>query len=526
MVKNIFLTGATGYIGKHLLAGLLNKGYRVHTLVRKKEGKLKERLHQLLQPFTQLTSSQIKEQLFVYEGDISLPRFGLKQNHLDYLKNNIDHFIHSAGMTCFDDIYANELHQNNFLSVCHAYELHQYLKSKAFHHISTAFVAGNHSGPFTSKDLDIGQSFKNAYEKSKFKAELFLKEKTKKATEPIIIYRPSIVIGGTVIGETQSATTLYTFLKALHFIKRCCLHDLKKTQKLHSQYEIQLTDNKVHIPLRVVMNPAISLNLIPIQTLAHVVLNQIEQKEIKSKTISVIASKEFKLSAIRDAFCRVLNLSGVALTSKEELANKIRSPLEQRFKRATKAYEAYLFSSPSLTLLNQEQSILRPFEQKTNLDTIALSYLNELNFFKQNKKRFSLHSSALDSLNINDSKKYLHHFANQDFGTSLLKRADFIQSKVLFRIKGDSTTEELLEFNLGHLKKLEIKNETSFDFGYEIEESVFQEMVHGKLNPREAFFQGKLKILGDQSQGLKLGFIFSEYFKQLDDRLIEELVEE
>ena len=43
-------------------------------------------------------------------------------------------------------------------------------------HISTAYVAGEHSGCFSEDDLDVGQSFRNGYERSKFEAERLVAE--------------------------------------------------------------------------------------------------------------------------------------------------------------------------------------------------------------------------------------------------------------------------------------------------------------------------------------------------------------
>ena len=40
-----------------------------------------------------------------------------------------------------------------------------------FGYVSTAYVAGTHEGEFTEDDLDVGQGFRNSYERSKFEAE-------------------------------------------------------------------------------------------------------------------------------------------------------------------------------------------------------------------------------------------------------------------------------------------------------------------------------------------------------------------
>ena len=59
-------------------------------------------------------------------------------------------------------------------------------------HVSTAYVSGRHAGEFGERDLDVGQEFRNSYERSKNEAEQLLGEA---ADLPLVIARPSIVVG-------------------------------------------------------------------------------------------------------------------------------------------------------------------------------------------------------------------------------------------------------------------------------------------------------------------------------------------
>jgi thioester reductase-like protein len=46
-----------------------------------------------------------------------------------------------------------------------------------FTHVSTAYVAGDHRGTFAEHELNIGQDFRNAYERSKFEAESLVRDR-------------------------------------------------------------------------------------------------------------------------------------------------------------------------------------------------------------------------------------------------------------------------------------------------------------------------------------------------------------
>lgn len=83
---------------------------------------------------------------------------------------------------------------------------------RRFCHISTAYVAGDHSGCFSEDDLEVGQRFRNAYEQSKFEAERLVGRWRSRL--PIAVLRPSIVVGERGSGWTTSFNVIYWPLRA------------------------------------------------------------------------------------------------------------------------------------------------------------------------------------------------------------------------------------------------------------------------------------------------------------------------
>jgi len=81
---------------------------------------------------------------------------------------------------------------------------------RRFHYMSTCYVSGRHAGIFREDDLDVGQSFNNFYEETKFLAEVEVRKRT---ALPYIIYRPSVVVGDSTTGETQKFDGPYFFLQ-------------------------------------------------------------------------------------------------------------------------------------------------------------------------------------------------------------------------------------------------------------------------------------------------------------------------
>ena len=78
-------------------------------------------------------------------------------------------------------------------------------------HVSTAYVAGRHAGRFAEADLHLGQTFRNTYEQTKFEAEALARA----SGLPLVVVRPSIVVGESATGWTSSFNVLYPPLRAL-----------------------------------------------------------------------------------------------------------------------------------------------------------------------------------------------------------------------------------------------------------------------------------------------------------------------
>ncbi|MBA3397748.1 MAG: dephospho-CoA kinase [Deltaproteobacteria bacterium] len=66
-------------------------------------------------------------------------------------------------------------------------------------HWSTAMVSGDRKGTFYEEDLEVGQKFHNAYERTKFEAEKLVRAAMRQL--PITVLRPGIIVGDTTTGE-------------------------------------------------------------------------------------------------------------------------------------------------------------------------------------------------------------------------------------------------------------------------------------------------------------------------------------
>ena len=91
-----------------------------------------------------------------------------------------------------------------------AYEMK---RLRRLNHFSTAFVSGDRTGVIMEEELDCGQSFRNAFEETKFEAEVLMRKAASQV--PISVYRPSIVVGDSSNGEIDKMAGPYHLMNAI-----------------------------------------------------------------------------------------------------------------------------------------------------------------------------------------------------------------------------------------------------------------------------------------------------------------------
>jgi thioester reductase-like protein len=192
-----FVTGATGFIGRHLVERLLERDGDIHVLVR--EGST-DKLEKLLDRWGR------PERVKPVFGDLSEAQLGIDDAARAQLQG-VDHFFHLAAVY---DITADET-TNALLNVGgtqNAVDLANALGAKRFHHMSSIAVAGSYDGHFTEDDFDEGQAFPSPYHRTKFESEKLVRERVQ---VPWRVYRPSLVVGNSKTGEMDKVDGPYYF---------------------------------------------------------------------------------------------------------------------------------------------------------------------------------------------------------------------------------------------------------------------------------------------------------------------------
>ena len=214
---SVLLTGATGFVGMELLARYLERTDRsVVTIIRAQDDDgARRRLDAVLANLFGYRAGRYGGRVTAVAGDLTAPRLGMSPARWERLAAQSTTIVHGAASVSFG-LPLDEARRINVDGTRRMLELaargHSLGVLERYAHISTAYVAGTHAGRFYERDLDLGQSFHNSYEQSKFEAEQLVRSWQ---DLPFTILRPSIVVGDRNSGWTAAFNVLYWPLRAL-----------------------------------------------------------------------------------------------------------------------------------------------------------------------------------------------------------------------------------------------------------------------------------------------------------------------
>jgi NAD(P)-dependent dehydrogenase (short-subunit alcohol dehydrogenase family) len=206
---NYFVTGATGFIGRNLVARLLQREGTIYALVRAgSRGRLEE-----LRTGWGADGARVVP----VAGDLSQPSLGVSEEDLVAMRGEVDHFFHLAAIY---DITAGAEAQEiaNVEGTRHAVELAGAIEAGCFHQVSSIAAAGLYRGEWREDMFDEAERLDtNPYFRTKHESERLVREE---CPRPWRVYRPGIVVGDSRTGEIDKIDGPYYFFKTLQRLRR------------------------------------------------------------------------------------------------------------------------------------------------------------------------------------------------------------------------------------------------------------------------------------------------------------------
>ncbi|MEZ6135098.1 MAG: SDR family oxidoreductase [Pirellulaceae bacterium] len=211
LIEPIYLlTGASGLVGRYLLAGLLQRGCQVAALIRSSpRGSAAQRCEEALGSFER---SLLLPRPRVIESNLHSPKLGISPVDLQWLRSRPVCVIHCAASIRFvRDPSSEEPYRTNvdgtqqLLAVCRE------LQVVHFHHVSTAYVGSRAATPrIMEAPVDQESLAGNDYELSKIRAECLVRQCS--WLPGWTIHRPSIVVGDS---QSSFSSTFHGFYAPL-----------------------------------------------------------------------------------------------------------------------------------------------------------------------------------------------------------------------------------------------------------------------------------------------------------------------
>lgn len=203
-----FVTGATGFIGRNLIARLLEREGTIYVLVRPRSW---EKLDALIESW-----GPAGERVVPVPGDLSESNLGVDEKIIAELRGKIDHFFHLAAVYSLS-APAEAQDIANILGTDHAIEFAEAVEAGVFHHCSSIAAAGLYHGVFREDMFEEASGLEHAYFRTKHESEGLVRQKCRR---PWRIYRPAIVVGHSETGIIDKIDGPYYFFKLIQKMRK------------------------------------------------------------------------------------------------------------------------------------------------------------------------------------------------------------------------------------------------------------------------------------------------------------------
>ena len=202
-----FVTGGTGFIGRHLVVELAGRGEPIWVLVRPGSRAKFDRL---------VRDCGLGGKLLVpVNGNLTEPLLGVSAPERGAMSGHIDHFFHLGALYDLSAADA-DLTDANVLGTRHALDLAHEIQAARFHLLSSIAVAGRYRGTFTERMFDEAEGLDLPYFRTKHESEALVRSSCR---VPWRIYRPGMVIGHSRTGIMDKIDGPYYLFKPIQTLR-------------------------------------------------------------------------------------------------------------------------------------------------------------------------------------------------------------------------------------------------------------------------------------------------------------------
>ncbi|MFJ2373931.1 amino acid adenylation domain-containing protein [Streptomyces sp. NPDC087769] len=213
--RRVLLTGATGFVGTHLLAQLLRcTDAEVVCAVRAESPeKALARVHSALEAFGLALPPNEHHRVTALPADLSLPRLGMTEDQLSELESTVDAIIHNGAAVSVVRDYTTLRPANTDSTRC-------LLRLAAARGIPVHYVSTLSVGPpralreeFDETFIPAHEGLRYGYQQTKWASERLLQQAAERGL-PVTVHRLGRVVGPIAAGTVNRQDFLWTILRA------------------------------------------------------------------------------------------------------------------------------------------------------------------------------------------------------------------------------------------------------------------------------------------------------------------------
>ncbi len=342
--KQIFITGASGFIGSHLAEKLAEKeSNAINLLIRPFNGVTAGERWKRIADWLEL-SDKTRKRISVFSGDLDSPDLGLSCDDARFLKTQTDEIIHTAASTSFSEKKRAQVFQTNIDGLNNLLSFFAGVSFKQFHHISTAYVAGITRNP-CMEAISRPSKFLNPYEEAKHQAELLIRKFCFQKNIRLVIYRPSIVYGNSITGKTFRFNALYHPVRSVAYIRDLFIKDILQNNGTRAQMMgicLNQKNQSLYLPVCLEIKQGKGLNLVPINYCIDSIV-EIMKNPAAEGIFHIINDRNTTMEELILFTKKFLNVSGISIgRSSGRQTERIPSPLDLLLQRSLETYKSYI----------------------------------------------------------------------------------------------------------------------------------------------------------------------------------------
>ncbi len=515
----VVVTGGTGMLGRTLVALLRSRGTEV-TLVGRKP-----------------PVGDWADGANWVHGDVERERFGLDPAAWKILARGVQAVFHLAARTDFVGTEWEEYRRTNIAGARHAAELAAE-GDASLHHVSTAFVCGDRRGRFAEADLDVGQGFRNLYERSKFEAERALRgEWAPKLGVRWTVHRPGIILESRPDAASGHRIGPLLYVDALARLASASLRRGGREK-----------------PLRVEGSADAALPLVYDHDVALALVALADKPEAAGRVFHLVPDPPVPNRLLERSVNEAFGRPVVRWSAAEEWASEPPSPEERLLQRTGAIYAPYQELDVAFDRRNLDEVLgasALPAPEADDLQETFLTFLQERARLDKQKpakgtRRWSVPdpsgaggctaaaspqptATTTDPAIGDDGaatqkppaqpadsatrsvRQYFGEFLVDFLGRALVPQLVSLNEEFWIEVAGAGTWS--LVVRVGALESVTV-GRRSGGFGYRVEPEAFLDVVAGRRSPQETFFSGQTELHGDRATALRTATALEEFFRR------------